>query len=548
MRQISDLQRGLIFHSPFDEWMGARDLVGGSTGIITAAYPTINNEGNGRRWLSGDGASSYVSLPSMPAFGTNDFSVSVKIKTNTIGSLRNIIGGASNAFQIYILSTGFIQSSKIGVGQVTQSIVALVANTEYAISYVRNNGIGTYYINNVACGSFSDVFDYSVASTRLFGTGGYFDGTISMCRIFNYALSYQQILNYSKPEYAIEYADRVVLTETISGGDFESGIIGTLLSDGGETSSWTLNTNSPISDLKDGLLVVSSQGTGATRPRITFNKTVGDTGKICKLSFKYKVNSGTCLFNGFWTGLSYIGAQTLSGTGIVRIYSKGFSDLSTCFCAFDGRNNFNIQIDNISCVQVGSILDLTSEGLTSGTWIDKTNTLTATNSATLFQMPTTSNLGAFNFNGLANIAYTGMNGLTGDITFAMKIIPILNLSSGYVLALPNGFCISIYAGLTAIQVKRDATTWVTFSTIQPNTTYILIITSTSAGITNVYINGVSVGTPNSNCGTPLSVTSWYFGGSQYNTINYIGKQSKPTIWNRILSTDEIQLATTILNQ
>lgn len=134
--------------------------------------------------------------------------------------------------------------------------------------------------------------------------------------------------------------------EKITGGNFESGLIGTLTS-GDETSTWTLNTTSPIADTQDALLQVTATGAQALRPKIEF---VGApvVGKWYKVSITHKVNSGTCVLEGYFDGLvgKYLN-QTLTGSAIYTFYykAKGVGALSLYF---ENANLFNVQIDNIS--------------------------------------------------------------------------------------------------------------------------------------------------------------------------------------------------------
>lgn len=139
-------------------------------------------------------------------------------------------------------------------------------------------------------------------------------------------------------------------SEVISGGDFEGGLIGTL-SSGDETGTWTLNTISPISGTQDGLLQVTSSGTGSNNPRVLFGTLVNTT--YYMLTLDYKVNSGTCILNTInkGGGSSELIAKTLSGSGLYTFY---FESLGNGYLSlnFDGTNLFNLQLDNISVKEV----------------------------------------------------------------------------------------------------------------------------------------------------------------------------------------------------
>lgn len=131
----------------------------------------------------------------------------------------------------------------------------------------------------------------------------------------------------------------------VTGGDFEGGLIGTLtIAD--EVATWTLNTTNPISGTKDGLLQVTTVGTGPYRPLISTVLTRA-SGQLRKFSFKYKVNSGTFILAGFNTGSgNYLIPITLTGSGTYQRYYV--ADGANGFAIFlDGRNLFNAQIDDV---------------------------------------------------------------------------------------------------------------------------------------------------------------------------------------------------------
>jgi uncharacterized protein (TIGR02145 family) len=137
--------------------------------------------------------------------------------------------------------------------------------------------------------------------------------------------------------------------EKISGGDFEGGLPGTLAS-GDETSTWALNATDPIGGTQDGLLEVTSAGTNSLRPLITIGS-VRTVGKWYKLSFNYKVNSGTCVLSRIYSGTSVIVNATLSGSGMFEYYYKATGNVQNLY--FNGTNTFSVQLDNISDVELG---------------------------------------------------------------------------------------------------------------------------------------------------------------------------------------------------
>ena len=458
MRQISSLQKGLIFNPDLSEWGQGRDLVSGVIPTNIAVYPVLDSRGNGRRWLDFNGASSYVALPTQPVFGTGDFTVIRRVKVGTIGAIRTLIGGAANSFEMYISATGYLTALKNGGSALTASTTLLTAGSIVSLGYSRSGTTGTYYIDGVAAGTCTDSNNYSVATT-LGGNGtGFFNGSDVMTRCFNYALTTAQVINYSKPEYAIEWVDR--------------GATGTVLTSG---------------------TIV--------------------TGK------KYLIK--TYVASDVFTN---VGAAS-NATGVI------FTATGTTPTTWSNSSQL---------VQLGCILDLNAEGMNASTWVDKTNSLTATNSGTTFVLPSASNLRAMFYNGAAKLVFGNILN-SGDLTFAFRAT---NHNAGYILSMANlqiwiesGQVLRIYRNIISSSVD-------TGYNFHINSTNTAIITSDSLGNTTIYLDGVKIV---SGTITIAGNTSQMYLGCKNDSTNYFnGKLSSFAIWNRILNPDDIALVNSIL--
>ena len=175
--------------------------------IDSVSSTPMTNSGAKFRWV-GDkyvadfNGSEYFVNPSIPAFGTSDFSIFIKLKAKVFED-RNIIGSDANGFNLIIHTDGKLLVRKGGVGNVDAYCnTALLLNTEYTIGYKRLGTIGTYYVNGISAGTCNDTFNYT-AGVKYFGLGyyNYFNGSISSCRIFSHALSsseIQQETDYAK--------------------------------------------------------------------------------------------------------------------------------------------------------------------------------------------------------------------------------------------------------------------------------------------------------------------------------------------------------------
>jgi hypothetical protein len=159
-----------------------------------------------------NGTSDYVTLPTIPAFGTGDFSVVFKGIINAGTSYSFLVGGAANCFNMYIDESISKVNIELGGGAtIGTSTSTITRGIETTIIYKRTSGQGLIIIEGVDAGTFADTTDYSVKSSILGSYNGsqyFLNGSISMCRIFNYALTPTQVVNYSNNAYAIEAIDK----------------------------------------------------------------------------------------------------------------------------------------------------------------------------------------------------------------------------------------------------------------------------------------------------------------------------------------------------
>ena len=226
--QNSSLQKGLIFHAPLDEWSGTRDMVSKVLGTNTDTYPVLSKSGSGRRSYDFDGVDDYVALPTIPALGTGDFTVIVKVKGTGDGIIYsaydNLVSGTGIIISVGAITPGYISAWYRGaiVREVKASSLPINDGLEHIITVRCTRSLSTgfqIFVDGIEC-SYSQQDDLSIAggiflecTNAKLGRNNYqladfFSGSISMLRIFNYALSAQQIINYSKPEYPIEATHR----------------------------------------------------------------------------------------------------------------------------------------------------------------------------------------------------------------------------------------------------------------------------------------------------------------------------------------------------
>ena len=162
---------------------------GGTTGYINYA-------------LDFDGSNDYVSLPNSINMGTSDFTLSIRLNTDGLGSRQHVLQqtGTNSNRVIAINSDGSLTSRLGGTGSDHDSGVDLSAGTWYHIVLVHDNSANTikWYVNGTAQNTNSSVNIPSNNSSFYLGINANandkeFDGKIDELRIWNAALSEAQI-------------------------------------------------------------------------------------------------------------------------------------------------------------------------------------------------------------------------------------------------------------------------------------------------------------------------------------------------------------------
>ena len=140
--------------------------------------------------------------------------------------------------------------------------------------------------------------------------------------------------------------------ELITGGDFESGLIGTKVDDFGSVSTWTLNTTAPISGAQDGRLVITTGAFG--RPYISWPVTTV-AGKMYAFSFDYKVNSGLPNISQILAAGTIVPiGRFLTGSGSFRVILTATGTTNFGLLYF-GNSVCDVQLDNISVREVPGV-------------------------------------------------------------------------------------------------------------------------------------------------------------------------------------------------
>ncbi len=156
--------------------------------------------------LTGAAASNIASL------STTDLTVAAWVNTESFAAAQYIIGGAADAFALYIHTDGKLTAKKQGAAALTAATTALTAGKLAHVAYVRSGANSEYYINGAAAGTAADAAnDYATACTLIGSTTNAtttpLGGTLQRPAIFNRALSAAEILALSTAGGAPASAD-----------------------------------------------------------------------------------------------------------------------------------------------------------------------------------------------------------------------------------------------------------------------------------------------------------------------------------------------------
>lgn len=349
-----------------------------------------------KKYYSFDGVDDYISIPDDDAidFGTGDFTLVSKFNNETLSTNRSIInkrdvGNAGPGWNLF-LNTGnqvtflYDDNAINNATILTFTGVTISADIDYVLFVKIDDTAVTAYLYNCSTESGTALTPSGALNTRATCNNStylrvgaisaslyQFDGTISDVYLFNYAVSSDKIALWSRQiadgTFHLPAEDKGAdNSELISGGDFESGLIGSKSDGSGSVSTWSINTTSPISGVQDARLIITTSFAG--RPYINFSKTPV-VGKRYLFSFDYKVNSGSMIvYQLFNNGTIYIN-QTLTGSGTFTYESTCLST-SAYMTIYAGNSICDVQIDNVSLVQLGSTLSLSPEGMYNTAWRD----------------------------------------------------------------------------------------------------------------------------------------------------------------------------------
>jgi len=205
-------------------------------------------------------------------------------------------------------------------------------------------------------------------------------------------------------------------------------------------------------------------------------------------------------------------------------------------------------IDNVSVKEAGATLILSPEGMYPGLWRDAYHSIdvsVGTGSTSPRLVKSQAGMNAWRFDGTDDYltkASAG-DGLTGDITIVGWIKPqsITSVSGSSRRIFSNTKTMILIGTAGAIVFYRNGSTSLATAngTIVPETVYYLVITSTSSGTSNIYLNNVLSKTGSN--GSPVSSTTYYIGADAAGVGPFLGIIEGLKIYKRLWSAEEISL-------
>jgi hypothetical protein len=239
------------------------------------------------------------------------------------------------------------------------------------------------------------------------------------------------------------------------------------------------------------------------------------------------------------------GIKTQLSGGVIGItrttigtYSEILTATTSGFLYITGVSSFTGSIDNVSVRELTGLIAAYN-------FVPNGNVLTdvSGNGNTGTISKAVSSKEGLVFNGKDSTAtVTGSSGLTGDVTISGRVY--LNGWGGSTVGqiITSGqLIISVASSGSMLRISRNGNSTFAICVISGlSKWYNFSITSLSSGVSNIYINGVLSGTANQSAGTPVSSTFWNVGNSSALNRGFDGTISDLRIYNRILTTSEIQ--------
>ncbi|MFW0837849.1 MAG: LamG-like jellyroll fold domain-containing protein [Candidatus Komeilibacteria bacterium] len=547
-----------------------------NNGAIYGATYTTDRQGQANKAMSFDGVDDYINAGniSQTNFGTGDFSISAWI--NTTDSQFYILGK-----QTWGVAEGFFLGTKAGYdggddnyfwfdtgySSANAKILTSLINTGQWVHVVaiRSNGVGYIYVNNaleVTDSSNSQNVDSNASLTigRRTGSGYYLDGDLSDVRIYDRALSAEEIAslyNSYNPiistgslqkglvlDMPLDSKREKVGGETITNGDAEIG----------DVTGWSVQGGASRSS------VISQLHSGTYSLQVTNSNTSGGL----PYNFIYQQVNGLTIGATYRT-VAWVKGATSSDTGYIGVSDDIVQGEASYYGSDGGPNHSDWTKLSVTFVPEATTVYVqlySNSGANISYWddislkeIQTADTTTYSNHGVVYGA--TQNSDSMSFDGSTNYIVTSKNNIentftfsawiNGDTSFDGQILGRLNTtwsssSVGDFIYYAGTSAWGLY-GFLGSGVNGGANSYLISNSLSPNTWYHLVATYDGTTI-KYYKDGVDINDDKAMLfSDDASSLNIWIGARQYSgsMAHFEGDIANVKIYNRALSADEVQL-------
>jgi hypothetical protein len=468
---------------------------------VSGAIPTYGHKGNNSYWAF-DGVDDLVTY----AYTT-----------------------ASSSFVLWIYPT---VTNKLWVNMGTNMTIGIDGSNVLTLGSAFTNP--TTYVNGSASNAVTlNAWNYIVIksdaitpTTLQFGyvSSSYGSFNLKGFMAFNYGLDATGAAYYSDPINHLKLVDKTATGTAID-----------LIAGAGFTSGWA-TSNATINDAN----TFTTSGAGFIKKEI--GMVVGRkyriviAGTTTSSDFKIYNYGATVIYSDLNTG-SFSGTVEITALD-AGLYLRNSDAGQTDFTTF-------------TITELGCVLNLTAEGMYTGLWRDAYHGIdVSVGRGSTVPRLMKNLLNAWRFDGTDDYLTkaSATDGLTGDITISCWFYTTTlgeNSTYGVGTIFSNaGVKCHTYVGYKILFSRDDEST----SALSGESKYTLnqwthlLITSTSTGVSNMYVNGILASAADISAGTPVSGTTYRIGEISTGTRAFHGIIEDFKIYHRILSAEEIALS------
>ena len=504
------------------------NVIDGSKATVTSSYPVLDYAGSGKRWYEFDGVDDYIDTDYSLSTGTGSYSIIVKLRMTDANDTFILFDSrdADNDGILFRITSGTLQLGHNALD--TEANYTFEDNTEYVVAAsVTYGSVASLYVNKTEVPSYTSqpTINTSVSTTETgkiarnaYTSVSFSDGDVYMAKIFNTALTADEVAYYSNPANPLRENQWWEMAPQLSSQTY----ILSLVEYNGKLYG----------------------GTGPNGKLFEWNGTNAWVEVAPQLSSQTRINS-LAEYNGKLYGGTYPNGKLFEWNGTnswveVAPQLSSQTDILS-LVEYNGKLYGGTGPNGKLFAHTGlTLLNLNAEGAYPNIWYDHLNEIEAENNGATRVVPAESNLGAMWFNGtdskiaLAEDLVIDTNNST--ISFwakkssASPVMSVLGNSgnSGYSL---------IWLATTSIYLETDTNGDAAFTLITPDTNFNHYTFTFNSKSVQIYINGIAQSMSDSSL-TDDTITIDQIGLA--GTSDYMDGQIKGIrYYNKILSQSQV---------